>query len=85
MKFRENLSLEIPVLFYMQVHPEMGFPGCSVVKNRLPMQETGFHRCVGKTPGEGNGNPVQCSSLGKSHGQRSLVVHEVAKSPLRLT
>ena len=27
----------------------------------------------GKSPGEGNGNPLQYSCLGKSHGQRSLV------------
>ena len=27
---------------------------------------------LGRSPGEGTGNPLQCSSLGKSHGQRSL-------------
>ena len=27
----------------------------------------------GRSPGEGNGNPLQYSCLGKSHGQRSLV------------
>ena len=27
----------------------------------------------GRSPGEGNGNPLQCSCLKKSHGQRSLV------------
>ena len=27
----------------------------------------------GRSPGEGNGNPLQYSSLKKSHGQRSLV------------
>ena len=26
----------------------------------------------GRSPGEGNGNPLQYSCLGKSHGQRSL-------------
>ena len=26
-----------------------------------------------RPPGEGNGTPLQCSCLGKSHGQRSLV------------
>ena len=30
---------------------------------------------LGRSPGEGNGNPLQCSCLGNSmHGQRSLVV-----------
>ena len=27
---------------------------------------------LGKSPGEGNGNPLQYSCLGKSHGQRRL-------------
>ena len=27
----------------------------------------------GRSPGEGNGNPLQCSCLEKSHGWRSLV------------
>ena len=26
----------------------------------------------GRSPGEGNGNPLQCTLPGKSHGQRSL-------------
>ena len=26
-----------------------------------------------RSPGEGNGNPLQLSCLGKSHGQRSLM------------
>ena len=63
-----------------------GFPGGSVVKN-LPAS-AGDARDVGLTPGsgrsprEGNGNPVHYSCL-KSHGQRSLVaytVHGFAKS-----
>ena len=28
---------------------------------------------LGRTPGEGNGNPLQYSCLEKSHGQRSLL------------
>ena len=42
---------------------------------------------LGRSPGEGNGNPLQYSCLEKSHGQRSLVsptVHGVAKSRTRL-
>ena len=27
----------------------------------------------GRSPGEGNGNPLQYSCLGESHGERSLV------------
>ena len=42
---------------------------------RLPaMQETqGLIPGSGRSPGEGNGNPLQYSCLEKSHGQRSLV------------
>ena len=62
----------------------MGFPGGSVVKN-LPAN-TGMQD-VGLIPGSGrslrgeNGDPLQYSCLGKSHGQRSLVgtVHGIAK------
>ena len=28
---------------------------------------------LGRSPGEGNGNPFQCSCPGKAHGQRNLV------------
>ena len=40
----------------------------------------------GRSPGEGNDNPLQYSCPGKSHGQRNLVatVHGVAKSQTRL-
>ena len=31
----------------------------------------------GRSPGEGNGNPLQCCCLEKSHGQRSLVGHSL--------
>ena len=53
----------------------MGFPGSSVVKN-LPANagDVGLICGLGRSPGEGNGNPLQYSFLpGKSHGQRSLV------------
>ncbi|CAI9173973.1 unnamed protein product [Rangifer tarandus platyrhynchus] len=32
---------------------------------------------LGRSPGEGKGNPLQYSCLGKSHGQRSLVGYSV--------
>ena len=48
-----------------------------VVKN-LPanaegMRDVGSIPGSGRTPGEGNGNPLQYSCLEKLHGQRSLV------------
>ena len=47
-----------------------GFPGCAVVKN--PPAKAGDTRDVGsipgsgRSPGEGNGNPLQCSCLENS-------------------
>ena len=46
-----------------------------MVKN-LPANagDVGLISGLGRSPGEGNGNPLQYSFLpGKSHGQRSLV------------
>ena len=48
----------------------MGFPGGSVVKN-LPAKagDAGLISGLERTPGR-NGNPLQYSCLGKSHGQK---------------
>ena len=46
------------------------FPGGSVVRN--PPANAG-HTSSGRSPGEGNGNPLQYSCQEKSHGQRNLV------------
>ena len=35
--------------------------------------DTGLIPGLGRCPEEGNGNPLQYSCLGKSHGQRTLV------------
>ena len=60
-----------------------GFPGGSVVKN-LPVNagDVGLIPGWGKSPGEGNGNPLQYSSLGNSmdRGAWQATVHGVAKS-----
>ena len=47
-----------------------------MVKN-LPVNEgdtgdLGFIPGLGRSPGGGHGNPLLCSCLGESHGQRSL-------------
>ena len=43
----------------------MGFPGGAVVKNPTNQcRGLGFYSWVGKTPGEGNGNPLLYSCLG---------------------
>ena len=52
----------------------LGFPGDSVVKNlSANAGDSGLIPGLGKSPGEGNGNPFQYSCLGKSHAQRSVV------------
>ena len=50
-----------------------GFLCGSVVRN-LPATagDMGSIPGSGRSPGGGNGNPLQCSCLKKSHGQRSL-------------
>ena len=60
----------------------MGFPGGSVVKN-LPANigDMGLIPGLGRSPGEGNGNPLQYSCLGNSmdRGAWWAAVHGVAK------
>ena len=50
-----------------------------MVKNLPPSaadkRDLGSILGLGSSPGEGNGNALQYSSLEKSHGQRSLVGH----------
>ena len=50
-----------------------GFPGGSVVKNPLASAgAVGSIPELGRFPGGGDGNALQYSSPGKSHGQRRL-------------
>ena len=68
---------------YLYIHIELrGFPGGSVVKN-LPAN-AGNTRLIsgsGRSPGEGNGNPLQYSCLGNpmDRGAWGATVDEVAK------
>ena len=66
----------------------MGFPGGSVVKN--PPTNAGDMGLIpesGRSPGEGNGKPLQYSCLGNSmnRGVWWTTVHGVAKSPIQLS
>ena len=66
----------------------MGFPGGSVVKN-LPANagDTGLIPGSGRSPGEGNGNPLQYSCLENpmdGGGAWQATVHGVTKSQTRL-
>ena len=61
----------------------MGFPGDSVVKN--PPANAGDAGSIpgsGRSPGGGNGNPLQCSCLENSmdRGAWQATVHGVTKS-----
>ena len=67
----------------------MGFPGGAVVKN--PPANAGDARDVdsiigsGRSPGVGNGNPLQYSCLENSRGAWRATVHGVAKSWTQLS
>ena len=63
------------ILFNLSQLLSMGLPGISVIKN-LPANagDLSLIPGLGRSPGEGNGNPLTLVFLpGKSHGQRSLV------------
>ena len=58
----------------MLLNTQWGFPGSSDSKeSACNSGETGLIPGSRRSPGEGNGNPLQCSCLEKSHRQRSLV------------
>ena len=65
-----------------------GFPGGSVVKN--PPVSAGDPSLIselGRSPGEGNGNPLQYFCLGNptDRGTLQATVHGVAKSQTQLS
>ena len=66
----------------------MGFPGSSVVKN-LPANagDVGLICGSGRSPGEGNGNPLQYSCLGNpmDRGAWWATVCGVSKSQTQLS
>ena len=63
------------------------FPGDSVIKNMSSMRGRWFVSWVEKSIGEGNGNPLQDSCLGKSMGRGAwqATVLEVTKSQTHLS
>ena len=72
-------------IFYSVLYFKEGLPWCSVVKN-LPAS-TGDMCLIpglGRSPGGGNGNPLQCSCLGHPlvRGAWQAPVHGVAKSQI---
>ena len=68
---------EVAVNIQVHIFDDQSFPGGSVVKN-LPSnaEDAGDSSSItrsGRSPGGGNGNPLQYSCMEKSHGQRSRV------------
>ena len=56
------------------MHERIGFPGGSDSKaSAYNKGDLGSIPGLERSPGEGNGNPLQYSCLEKSHGQRRLV------------
>ena len=68
--------------FYACVLTGVGFPGGSVVKNlSINAGDVGLILGLERSPGEGNGNPLQYSCLGNpmDRGAWQATVHGVAK------
>ena len=68
--------------FYLQYGEDRGFPGGSVVKNTTANSgNIGSVPGWGKSPGEGNGNPLQYSCLGNPIGRGALraTVREITR------
>ena len=64
-----------------------GFSGGSLVKNPTKAGDTGLIPRPGRSPGEGNGNPLQYSCLGNpmDTGVWWAIVHGLQKSRTRLS
>ena len=63
----------------------MDFPGSSVVKNPPANEgDTGSIPRLGRSPGEGNGNPLQYSCLGNpiDRGAWRPTVHGISESDM---
>ena len=68
--------------------PDLGFPGGSVVKNPpANAGDVGLISGSGRSPGEGNGNPLQYFCLGDptDRGTLQAIVHDITKSQTQLS
>ena len=86
MKCEEPCSVDIGVRYiriYTYVHTYMGFPGGSAGRI-LPANagDADSIRRLGRSLGEGNDNPLQCSCVGNpmDRGTWWAAVHEVTKN-----
>ena len=65
---------------YIPVRKGLGFPGGSVVKNLLAYAgDMGSIPLLGRSPGEGNGNPLQYFCLVNPRGTWWASAHGVTK------
>ena len=79
--------IHIVVLYIVYMYIYTGFPGSSVLKN--PPANAGDMGSIpgsGRSPGEGNGNPLQYSCLENpmDRGPWKAAVHGVAESETQL-
>ena len=66
--------LVAPSALIVVTHTLRDFPGGSDGKaSAYNVGDLGSIPGSARSPGEGNGNPLQCSLPGKSHGRRNLV------------
>ena len=81
--WRLSVIYQLTVLVRVRVRVRVGFPGDSVIKNRPANAED--LRSIpgsGRSPGEGNGNPLQSSCLGNpmDRGAWQATAHGVGTS-----
>ena len=76
------LLIHLQTRTHMQVHIYMGFSGGSVVRKYLPTGDVGSISESGRSPGEGNGNPIQYCWLGNpmDRGDCQATALRIAKS-----
>ena len=83
-----QLPKEVTCVLIHQFHQLLGFPGGSEVKaSACNAEDWGSIPGSGRSPGEGNGNPLQYSCLESpmDGGAWWAIVHGVAKSQTRLS
>ena len=67
-----TLFFKLYLIFFLWYYKNRGFPGVLVIKNPpANARDTSLIPGLGRSPGEGNGNPPQDSCL-EFYGQRSL-------------
>ena len=75
----DNIVTILPFILALVI-VSLGFPCSSVSKeSACSAGDPGSIPGLGRSPGEGNGNPLQNSCLGNPRGAWQAAVHEVAR------